>query len=127
MPKPVLEIGYLLLWQHRADLMEYSKIAFDVRYSGVEYHIETYPAQYKNLMELVKDKIYPDGFGECGGMGRCGTCIAFLPGENKLPQVGNEATTLSRMDLHHSNVRLCCQVPIDHSLKDLTISILEDY
>ena len=107
--------------------MEYSKIAFDVHYGGVEYHIETYQAQYKNLMELVKDKIFPDGFGECGGMGRCGTCLAFLPGENRLLQVGNEAATLSKMNFHDPNVRLSCQVPVDEALKDLTISILEDY
>jgi 2Fe-2S ferredoxin len=108
--------------------MENAGITFKVRYGGDEYHIETYRAEYKNLMELIKDKIYPDGFGECGGMGRCGTCLAFLAGEPKLlARLGNEATTLSKTKFNNPNLRLCCKVLVDNSLQNMTISILEHY
>lgn len=108
--------------------MDKLKIAFNVRYGGDEYYVETYTAEYKNLMELMKDKIYPEGFGECGGMGRCGTCLVYGPA-GKVPsvRVGNEATTLSKMKFEDPNVRLCCQVPVDHWLQDMTISILDNY
>lgn len=109
-------------------MMENSEIAFNVRYNGEEYRIQTYRAAYKNLMELIKDRIYPDGFGECGGMGRCGTCLAFLSGEHKhLARVRNELTTLSKMNFDDPNVRLCCQLAVDDALQGLTISILNDY
>jgi ferredoxin, 2Fe-2S len=107
-----------------------SKIAFNVRYDGQEYHIETNTREYRNLMELMKDKIYPDGFGECGGQGRCGTCLVYLPSDENhfsVTGIGNEATTLSKMNVHDPNVRLCCQVPVDDALQNLTISILNDY
>lgn len=108
--------------------MDNFRIAFKVRYEGDEYYVETFRAEYKNLMELMKDKIFPDGFGECGGMGRCGTCLIYVPDRNaKSVRVGNEANTLSKMKVDDPNVRLCCQVPVDHHLQDMTISILDNY
>jgi 2Fe-2S ferredoxin len=106
------------------------KIAFNVRYGRKDYYIETSKREYKNLMELMKDKIYPDGFGECGGQGRCGTCLVYLPSDANQARrttVGNEATTLSKMNVDDPNLRLCCQVPVDEALQNLTISILNDY
>lgn len=109
--------------------MDNSKITFHVRYGPDEYYFETYKAEYPNLMELLKDKIYPDGFGECGGMGRCATCLVHLPAESEiaLARVGNEATTLSKFNCDNQNVRLCCRVPVDDALQDITIAILADY
>lgn len=108
--------------------MENNKIAFRARYAGNEYLIETCKAEYKNLMELIKDRIYPDGFGECGGMGRCGTCVVCLP-DIKMPisRVRNEATTLAKMKFEDPNVRLACQVAIEDSLQGTTILIRDDY
>ena len=37
--------------------------------------VETYTGEYRNLMALITDKIYVEDFGECKGMGRCGTCV----------------------------------------------------
>lgn len=108
--------------------MDHPRIVFLARYAGEEYHIESYKGEYKNLMELMKDKIYPDGFGECGGMGRCGTCLVCLP-DAIMPNstVRNEATTLSKMKLESTTFRLSCQIVVDDALQDMTISILEDY
>lgn len=108
--------------------MDNSKITFHVRYGQEDYHFETYNAEYPNLMELLKDKIYPDGFGECGGMGRCGTCLVHLPeSEIARARVGNEATTLSKMTCDDLYARLCCQVPVDNTLQDMTILVLSNY
>ncbi len=40
-----------------------------------ELQLETYTHEYRNLMMLLFDKIYLEDFGECKGMGRCGTCM----------------------------------------------------
>jgi 2Fe-2S ferredoxin len=109
--------------------MDKSKITFHVRYGQDEYYLETFNAEYPNLMELLKDKIYPDGFGECGGMGRCGTCLVHIPPESEIAlfRVGNESTTLSKMNCDDFYARLCCQIPVDNTLQNMTISIVADY
>jgi 2Fe-2S ferredoxin len=106
--------------------MENSIISFNVRYGSDEYYVETHSNEYKNLMDLLKDKIYPDGFGECGGMGRCGTCLVYVPEGVPLVRIRNEETTLSKMNYEDPNVRLCCQMPVDDTLQNTTISILLD-
>lgn len=45
------------------------KIKFTVVENNVEQGVETYRGEYRNLMFLLKDKFYPEYFGECGGMG----------------------------------------------------------
>jgi ferredoxin len=34
--------------------------------------------EYRSLMMLIYDQIYPEGFGECLGMGKCGTCLVEI-------------------------------------------------
>jgi 2Fe-2S ferredoxin len=52
----------------------------------------TYTNEYRNLMELLSDKLYLENFGECKGMGRCCTCLIKI--NSKSPKVnyfeGNE-------------------------------------
>jgi ferredoxin len=56
-------------------------------------------------------------------------CLVRLQTESKiaLARVGNEATTISRMNCQDPNARLSCQVAVDNTLQDTTISILDDY
>ena len=62
---------------------------------GEEQLISTCKNEYRSLMVLIKDKLYPDGFGECGGLGRCATCIVRL--EKEITGMErNESTTLSQ-------------------------------
>jgi hypothetical protein len=42
--------------------------------------VNTYFGEYRNLMTLLKDQFYPDDFGECGGTGKCGTCVIRIKG-----------------------------------------------
>jgi ferredoxin, 2Fe-2S len=51
-------------------------IFFFVTFGEESYAIETYHGEYRNLMQLISDKIFIEGFGECKGMGRCGICMA---------------------------------------------------
>lgn len=89
--------------------------------------METYTGEYRNLMALLKDKIYFDYFGECGGMGRCATCIVRITGSkgNSNKKERNEPATLSKCGYKASNIRLSCQILISSDLDGATIQILK--
>lgn len=94
---------------------------------GVDHTLSTYAHEYRNLMMLIYDRIYIDGFGECKGMGRCGTChVQVLEGNSELwERQGNENTTLSKMEVTAPNVRLACQIMVDERLNGLRIAVME--
>jgi 2Fe-2S ferredoxin len=77
-------------------------------------------------MVLLYDKIYIEDFGDCKGMGRCGTCAVKVEGlplsVNTLDR--NEESTLSKMGIHGGSVRLSCQVLIDENLENVTVEII---
>ena len=88
--------------------------------------LQTYRGEYRNLMLLLFDQVYYDDFGECKGMGRCGTCIvevtmtsAPLPARDR-----NENTTLVRLDAGNLSYRLSCQLMVDETLHNSTITLL---
>ena len=93
---------------------------------GEEHLIETYPNEYRSLMALIKDKLYPDGFGECGGLGRCATCIIRSQQQGIAGMDRNESTTLSKLDIDDPFVRLSCQLLIDANLHHTIIVVLGD-
>lgn len=78
-------------------------------------------------MALLKDKICPDDFGECGGMGRCGTCLVNVSGiDNNIEgSHRNEQTTLSKMGVENQSTRLSCQIQIDEDLKNAIVEVFE--
>lgn len=78
-------------------------------------------------MFLLKDKIYLDCFGECGGMGRCANCIIKIDGlsGNSIEKVKNEPVTLSKMGYEDENIRLSCQIFVSKDLDRTVIKILE--
>jgi ferredoxin, 2Fe-2S len=105
---------------------EKTAIHFTVYYEDQQYEMLTHPYEYRNLMVLLYDKIYIEDFGECKGMGRCGSCAVKVkglpPAVNQLDR--NEETTLSKMNIHHEDIRLSCQILIDENLQNITVEIL---
>ena len=102
-------------------------IKFTVADNDLEQIIETYPGDYRNLMELLRDKMYLDSFGECSGMGRCATCIIRVTGlkGNSITKDRNEPATLSKFGYEASDIRLSCQILISSDLDGATIEILK--
>jgi len=91
-----------------------------------EYLLETSPGEYRSLMALLYDRIYIDCFGDCRGMGRCGTCRVFIDGDPALitGMDRNEASTLAKAGSVGEGVRLSCQVIVDHLLDGRTVRVL---
>jgi 2Fe-2S ferredoxin len=77
---------------------------------------------------LLYDKLYIDGFGECKGFGRCGTCHIQVSGNcsGLLRRVGNENSTLSKMTGVTEASRLACQMSINQELDGLLIEIITE-
>ena len=103
-------------------------IEFTGLYQGQEYYLRSYEHEYRNLMVLLKDKICPDDFGQCGGVGRCGTCLVNISGmpHNEEPAYTNEKNTLSKMGIINPVARLSCQVQIDEDLKNAVVELFDN-
>lgn len=90
-----------------------------------KYELASFVNEYRSLMVLLKDKVCPEDFGECGGMGRCGTCLIKVSGlETNAEFVRNEQSTLGKMGITDPQVRLSCQVQVNDDLKNATVYIL---
>jgi 2Fe-2S ferredoxin len=101
-------------------------IRFTTFFEGEEFTLQTHEREYRSLMALLNDKIYIEDFGECKGMGRCGTCIVKIEG---LPDVANtldrnEEITLFKAGVTQRNFRLACQVLIDKNLEDVKVEVI---
>lgn len=82
------------------------------------------PHEYRNLMALIADKLELDDFGQCGGMGRCGTCAVRIKSIKALCRSpANEDATLKKMGLFNTDLRLSCQLPLNQELDLVTISL----
>ena len=67
-------------------VLQQCDIRFTIIDGDKERVVETYTSEYRNLMALITDKIYVEDFGDCQGMGRCGTCVVeILNTENNFP------------------------------------------
>lgn len=102
------------------------RIHFTVLENTIKHSIETYEGEYRNLMFLLKDKVYLDSFGECGGNGRCATCIIKISGlsGNSTKKERNEPVTLSKMGYLDGKMRLACQILITNDLNEVVIELL---
>lgn len=95
-----------------------------VIYDGTEHRLQTYHAEYRNLRDLVADRLFIEGFGDCGGLGRCATCLVEID-ERPVDGDRNEEATLRKAGIHDPKVRLACQIAIDDDLANARIIILE--
>ena len=104
-------------------------INFTIVSDEEEFTVVTYAGEYRNLMALITDKIYVEDFGECKGMGRCGTCvIEIITMENEFRSFErNEEATIKKNSITNPNYRLACQILIDEQLKNMTFRICYDY
>ncbi|HEY9364350.1 MAG TPA: 2Fe-2S iron-sulfur cluster-binding protein [Chitinophagaceae bacterium] len=101
-------------------------IKISVFYEGETYEFDTYTNEYRSLMMLIYDKLYTEGFGECLGMGKCGTCLIEIL-ENKYPLTfyeRNEVTTLVKAGYTGKEVHLSCQVMVNEFMDGLKVKIL---
>ncbi|WP_017257642.1 2Fe-2S iron-sulfur cluster-binding protein [Pedobacter arcticus] len=110
----------------RAINISLDNISFEIIYDGEPHQITTRNNEYVNLMMLIYDRFADEEFGDCRGMGKCGTCmVEILNAREKLASFDrNEATTLAKMDVNQQNIRLSCQLMIDKNLNGLQIRVL---
>lgn len=102
------------------------KLNVFINYQGTVHEIETHQNQYRSLMMLIFDRIGPDGFGECLGMGKCATCLVEVLGEYEqlTGYERNETATLARHGIDHPRFRLSCQIQIDKNINGLKFRII---
>lgn len=104
-------------------------ICFTAYFEGKTYNIQSYPYEYRSLMALLYDKIYiDDDFGECKGMGRCGTCVIQILNPKKEITFfnRNETATLSKMGINEEHIHLSCQIELNEHIDGLEIEVLFD-
>jgi ferredoxin, 2Fe-2S len=103
-------------------------IIFTLIYLGEKKIIETYDGEFRNLMILINEKIYVEDFGECRGIGRCGTCLIEVEGLgiSAAEMERNEKSTLAKCAIKKPNLRLSCQIMINNALKNAVITIVEE-
>lgn len=101
-------------------------ITIDIIYEGEIYSVKTYPNEYRSLMMLIYDRLATEEFGECLGMGKCGTCVVeILESPHQLSSFDrNEATTIAKAGIKGKNVRLSCQILIDENIDGLKVEVL---
>lgn len=102
-------------------------ITLTIIYQGETYSIKTYANEYRNLMMLIYDRVATEEFGECLGMGKCGTCLVeIIHSPKTLTSFDrNEATTIEKAGITGKNVRLSCQIVIDENIDGLEVEVLE--
>lgn len=101
-------------------------INFTILYEGESYPVSCYEGEFRNLMVLINEKIYVEDFGECKGIGRCGTCLVIIDSSSLSAPERNEASTLKKVSIKLPGTRLSCQLMINKSLNDTIITVVEE-
>ena len=103
-------------------------ISVHISNAGEESIVKTHTNAYRNLMALLNNHLYLENFGECGGQGRCATCLVKISGSDLLrtPITGKEQSTLEKMQLSGTGIRLACQFLITEALDGCLIEIIEE-
>lgn len=101
-------------------------IQFTVIENEQRNQIKVVHGSYPNLMFLLKEELGLDSFGECGGVGRCATCVIEAVGikGTSSEKDRNEPTTLVKMGYTSNDIRLSCQLYITPDLEGCEITIL---
>ena len=102
-------------------------IQFTVTQDEHSYPVEVRHGSYPNLMFLLKEQLGLDFFGECGGVGRCATCIVKTIGitGNSAIKDRNEPNTLQKLGYTENSIRLSCQLYITKDLDGAEITVLD--
>ncbi|MEZ7506797.1 hypothetical protein [Flavobacterium sp. Arc2] len=102
-------------------------IRFTVIENDTIHQVSTHHGAYPNLMFLLKEEFLLESFGECGGVGRCATCLVTAKGitGDSLIKERNEPTTLERLGYIDESTRLSCQLYLTKDLNNAEITILE--
>ena len=97
-----------------------------VDYNNELHILEAYSHEYRSLMHFIFDKIYIEDFGDCRGMGRCGTCLIEILNQQYINDEyeRNELTTLGRLGYVIPNTRLACQLLVDERINNLHCRII---
>ncbi|MBI2274284.1 MAG: 2Fe-2S iron-sulfur cluster binding domain-containing protein [Bacteroidetes bacterium] len=98
-------------------------IRLTVVQDGERTVIETHAHAYRNLMVLLNNHCYLENFGECGGMGRCATCVVHTQHPALQEHNRNEASTLAKLPSGKPGTRLSCQIHINELLDGADINI----
>jgi 2Fe-2S ferredoxin len=103
-------------------------IIFNLVYLDEAITVATYEGEFRNLMVLINEKMYVEDFGECKGIGRCGTCLIVVEGlpADFMKMDRNEKSTLQKCAVKGKNLRLSCQVMINSALHNTTIKVVEE-
>jgi 2Fe-2S ferredoxin len=103
-------------------------IIFTLIYFDDQIQVATYEGEFRNLMILINEKIYVEDFGECRGIGRCGTCLVEVEnlGVAASEMERNEKSTLAKVAVKRPNLRLSCQIMINTALQNSIIKIVEE-
>jgi 2Fe-2S ferredoxin len=101
-------------------------ICFTLVEGNVQRKIETRPGEYRNLMVLLNDSAFLECFGECGGMGRCATCVVKIEGlrGRALITDRNEPVTLMKAGHTGEGVRLACQILVNEDLEGAVVELM---
>jgi 2Fe-2S ferredoxin len=101
------------------------EITLTIIHAGEEHIVKAHEHEYRNLMTLLNNSIYLENFGECGGQGRCATCIVKVAGLKGAANTmdGNEAATIQKAGLADTGFRLSCKLLIDENLDQAVIEI----
>ncbi len=114
--------------KHLAMTADIEQIMFRVRHENVETIVRTRQGAYRSLMQLLNDTIFLDDFGQCGGTGRCGTCLVEVEWADGVshPKERNEESTLGNLCKSHPFMRLACQIDIDLRLQNARVRISQE-
>lgn len=106
--------------------MQPKEITITVLHEGETTIVKTYLHAYRNLMVLLNDQLYLEYFGECGGQGRCATCLVRVKGKDSLSGTTerNEAATIKKTGFTAADIRLSCQLLINDELDNAVVEIL---
>jgi ferredoxin, 2Fe-2S len=102
-------------------------IQVELFYNQEIHEVTTYNNEYRNLMQLIADRLVLDDFGECKGEGKCGTCMVATEvdffSNNK--RQGNENNTISKFKNSNENLRLSCQILCNDKINQQKFRIVE--
>lgn len=103
-----------------------NSIRITVEYNNELHILETYTHGYRSLMHLIFDQIYIADFGDCRGMGRCGTCLVEIVNQQSSCKdfERNEKKTLERLGPTKPNTRLACQILVDERIHNLQCKVI---